>query len=133
MQVAVTGASGHIGANLVRTLLERGRRVRVLIHRDRRAIEGLDVDIVQGSIHDPQTVADFTKGTDVVYHLAAQISVEGAMGGLVSQTNTEGTRNIVNACISHEVKKLVHFSSIHALQDQSSSQAKTITEGVKTL
>jgi dihydroflavonol-4-reductase len=73
-------------------------------------------------------VNDFTKGTDVVYHLAAQISVDGAMGGLVAQTNTEGTRNIVNACLTHEIKKLIHFSSIHALQDQPGKEAATITE-----
>jgi dihydroflavonol-4-reductase len=64
----------------------------------------------------------------VFYHLAAQISVDGAMGGLLSQTNTEGTRNVVNACITHEVQKLVHFSSIHALQDQAAGQNGVITE-----
>ncbi|MCU0281519.1 MAG: NAD-dependent epimerase/dehydratase family protein [Acidimicrobiia bacterium] len=42
MQVVVTGASGHLGANLVRLLLERGDRVRVLVHRNARAFEGLD-------------------------------------------------------------------------------------------
>ena len=36
MTVAVTGASGHLGANLVRALLAQGRNVRVLVHRDRR-------------------------------------------------------------------------------------------------
>ena len=41
MTVVVTGASGHVGGDLVRALLAQGRRVRTLIHRDRRALEDL--------------------------------------------------------------------------------------------
>ena len=50
--IAVTGASGHLGGNLVRALLEQGKRVRVLIYQDRRAIEGLEVETVRGDILD---------------------------------------------------------------------------------
>jgi uncharacterized protein YbjT (DUF2867 family) len=42
--IVVTGASGHVGGNLVRTLLAQGRSVRALVHRDRRALDGLDVE-----------------------------------------------------------------------------------------
>ena len=41
--VVVTGAAGHLGATLVRALQERGQEVRALVHRDRRALDGLDV------------------------------------------------------------------------------------------
>ena len=46
MTHVVTGASGHIGANLVRRLLADGHRVRAVVHRDRRGLEGLDVGSV---------------------------------------------------------------------------------------
>jgi len=42
--IVVTGAAGHLGANLIRTLLERGDRVRVLVHRDRGPFQGLSRD-----------------------------------------------------------------------------------------
>jgi dihydroflavonol-4-reductase len=128
MVVAVTGASGHIGANLVRALLDRGRQVRVLVHRDRRALDGLDLEIYEGSIRDPDTVSAFVQGVDVVYHLAAQISIQGSMGGLVEETNTDGTRHVVEACLTHQVQKLIHFSSIHALEDDHAGPDRMITE-----
>ncbi|MEE2902373.1 MAG: NAD-dependent epimerase/dehydratase family protein [Myxococcota bacterium] len=126
--MSITGASGHLGANLVRRLLSQGRTVRVLVHRDKRALEGLQVEIVQGSLHNKSDLDRLIAGANSVYHLAAQISVDGAMGGLVSQTNTQGTQNVVNACIEHEVEKLVHFSSIHALADAPHRKEETIDE-----
>ena len=52
MTVVVTGATGHIGANLVRALLERDEKVRVTVREDTRAIEGLEVegDSIAGQI-----------------------------------------------------------------------------------
>ena len=52
MRAAVTGASGHVGANLVRALLARGHEVTVLVRSDRRGVEGLGVREVQGELQD---------------------------------------------------------------------------------
>ncbi len=56
MHVLVTGASGLVGSNLVRLLLDRGHRVRALVHRDRRMLEGLDLDVVQGDVRAPASL-----------------------------------------------------------------------------
>jgi dihydroflavonol-4-reductase len=114
MTVAVTGASGHVGGNLVRALLARGRGVRVLARRDRRAIAGLDVEIVEGDLFDEAALARLVDGAGTVFHLAARISIVGAEGGLVERTNVLGTRNIAAACLAAGVGRLVHASSIHA-------------------
>ena len=53
MTVVVTGAAGHAGANLVRALLAQGRPTRALVHVDRQAIEGLDVEVIEGDIRNP--------------------------------------------------------------------------------
>ena len=53
MLAAVTGASGHLGANLVRTLISHGWNVRALVHTDTRALEGLDVERATGDILNP--------------------------------------------------------------------------------
>lgn len=110
----VTGGSGHIGGNLVRALLAEGRRVRCLVRKDRRALEGLDVEMVEGDIFDPASLRRLMEGAGTVFHLAGRISIAGAEGGLVEKTNVEGVRGIVQACLDTGVDRLVHVSSIHS-------------------
>jgi dihydroflavonol-4-reductase len=116
MITAVTGAAGHVGANLVRALLERGRAIRVLVREDRRALEGLDVELVEGDILDTGSLDRLLRGAEVVYHAAGRISLVGSEGGLVERTNVQGVRNVVEACLRSGVRRLVHFSSIHAFR-----------------
>lgn len=114
MTVLVTGAAGHIGANLVRTLLSRGERVRVLVRNSQRALAGLDVERVTGDVRDPDAARRATAGVDVVYHLAAQISISGDPRGLVRAVNVDGVRSIAEAALAAGVRRLVHCSSVHA-------------------
>lgn len=116
MTVLVTGASGHIGGVLVRAMNAQQRRPRVLVRNDTDAIEGLDVERVNGDVLAPDTLETAMRGVDVVYHLAARISIDGDRDGKVFETNALGTRNVVEACLKSGVKRLIHFSSIHALE-----------------
>lgn len=122
MTVAVTGASGHVGGNLVRELLARGRSVRVLARQDRRAFAGLDVEIVEGDLFDENSLARLLDGAETVFHLAARISIVGPEGGLVERTNVLGARNVAAACLAAGVKRLVHASSIHAFSTHPNSE-----------
>jgi len=117
MLVAMTGATGHIGANLTRALLERGDTLRVLVREDTRAIDGLDLEHVKGDVRDPVSLACLFQGAEVVYHLAGHITVERREIPLVREVNVGGTRNVVAACLASDVRRLVHFSSIHAFAD----------------
>ncbi len=112
--VAVTGGSGHVGANLVRECIREGYKVRALVREDRRAFEGLDVELVEGDLFDRKSLQVLCDGADSVYHLAAYISVDGKKDRLLEETNVAGVRNIVDACKSCGVRRLVHVSSIHA-------------------
>lgn len=115
-KVAVTGASGHIGANLVRELLGRGYQVVTLVRQSSRALEGLDVTRVDGDILDAQSLRRAFSGAEQVYHLAAYISIQTGEAEKLEMINVEGTRNVLEACQSEGVSSLVHFSSIHALE-----------------
>jgi dihydroflavonol-4-reductase len=115
MSILVTGAAGHIGANLIRALLEKGEHVRALVHHDRRALAGLDVEIVEGDISIPASLERAFADAEVVYHAAAEISLQTGNRSFVHQVNVMGTRNVVEACLCVGVRRLVHFSSIHAL------------------
>jgi dihydroflavonol-4-reductase len=116
MTVLVTGASGHLGANLVRALLAEGRTVRALIHHDRRGMEGLDVETVQGDVCDPASLRRACAGAEVVYHAAARIAISGK--DAIEAINVDGTRNVVEACLRSDVRRLIHLSSIHAFQQE---------------
>lgn len=114
MTVLVTGAAGHIGANLVRALLQRGEHVRVLVRSSTKALEGLDVERVRGDVRDPDAARRAASGVEVVYHLAAQISISGDPTGLVRAVNVDGTRSVAEAALAAGVRRLVHCSSVHA-------------------
>jgi dihydroflavonol-4-reductase len=133
MVTAVTGASGHVGGNLVRALLEQGRKVRCLVRDDRRALQGLDVEMVEGNMFDPDSLDRLLDGAETAFHLAARISIVGAEGGLVARTNVEGPRNMVEACLRSKIRRLVHCSSIHAFSthpnDQVIDETRTLALG----
>lgn len=120
MLTTVTGATGHVGGNLVRALLAEGRKLRCLVRPedDTRAIDGLDVEIVPGDIRDAAAVMRAFAGAEVVYHLAARISIVGPEGGLVREVNVKGVENVVESCLANGVKRLVHFSSVHARKQE---------------
>jgi len=111
----VTGASGHVGANLLRALLERGEGVRALVHVDASALSGLGVELARGDVCDLESLRAAFDGADVVYHLAGHISVAGGSAPRLADVNVSGTRNVLRACLDCHVRRLVHFSSIHAI------------------
>jgi dihydroflavonol-4-reductase len=115
MIAAVTGASGHVGANLVRALVDKGQSVRALVHRHQQSLDGLDVDIVPCDICDLDSLREAFRGAEIIYHLAARISISMEDWPLLENVNVIGTRNVVKASISCGVRRLIHFSSIHAL------------------
>jgi len=117
--IVVTGAAGHAGANLVRALVAKGRPVRALVHLDRRALEGLDIEVIQGDICNPDSLLKAFEGAEVVYHLAARISISKDPWSRLEAVNITGTRNVVEACLRCGVRRLVHFSSIHTMTDTS--------------
>lgn len=112
--VAVTGATGHLGANLVRALVLRGDRVRALVFGDDRALRGLEVERAPGDVRDPASLRAVFRGCDTVFHLAAFISVTGSRGGLVEAVNVGGAANAAEAALAEGVGRFVHCSSVHA-------------------
>ncbi len=115
----VTGATGCIGNVLVRTLLEKSRRVRALVRRtsDLSSIEGLDVEKVVGDVLDIDSLIKAFSNVDTVYHLAGVISIMPGDRKLIRSNNLEGTINVISACLKCGVRRLVYASSIHALKE----------------
>jgi dihydroflavonol-4-reductase len=118
MQVAVTGASGHVGGALVRALLAEGHSVTALFQSDTRAIDGLPVKRAQVRVEDRAAVAHALEGAEVVFHAAARISLSSREDPEAAHVNVAGTANVVDVCRTQGVRRLVHFSTIHALDSR---------------
>lgn len=115
MLALVTGGGGRLGNVLVRRLLEQGQRVRVLEPGARpTSLQDLDVEFVSGSVLNREDVKRAVDGVDVVYHLAAKIDLRPKKDPMMVPINVEGTRNVVDACLSRGIR-MVHTSSHHAV------------------
>ena len=136
-RVVVTGASGHVGANLVRGLLNRGTAVRALVHRDTRSVAELDVELARGDLRDLDSLVGAFAGADLVYHTAAQISIASRGWTQLEAINVAGTRNVVEACLRRGVSRLVHFSSVEALVldplDRPVDESRPLVDGRRAL
>lgn len=115
--VAVTGASGHIGNVICRELLQRGYQVRALCRTDTSAIRGIGLEMVLGDVLDTNSLDRLMAGCAVVFHCAAVISVHGDPDGMVFRTNTQGVSNVLNAARQAGVRRIIHFSSVHAVEE----------------
>jgi len=110
----VTGASGFVGANLVRALLERGWRVRALVRGDAPSLASLGVALVRGDLFDPG-LAGAMRGSDAVFHVAATYSLWRRDRDAVVRANVEGTRSVLAAARAAGVPRTVHTSSVAAI------------------
>ena len=118
--ILVTGASGHLGANLVHRLIADGESVRVLLREasDNGAMDGLDVERRYGDLRDADAVAVAVKGCSRVYHTAAKVSTingNAAHKRDVFDSNVIGTRNVLRATHTHDVERVVVTGSFSAL------------------
>ena len=117
MKALVTGGTGFVGANVVRELLRDGRSVRVLARPggDRRALAGLDVEIVEGDLLDPASLAKAVRGAGTVFHVAADYRLWARDPGALYRANVDGTRSLLQVCADAGVARVVYTSSVGTL------------------
>lgn len=116
MRAFITGATGFVGANLARLLLERGYGVRALVRPESRRdnLRGLGIETVEGDLCDP-SLALLMQGCEVVFHVAAHYSLWQSDREQLHCSNVLGTRNILAAAREAGVERTVYTSSVAAI------------------
>ena len=117
-RVLVTGASGLIGRHLVRQLLTRGDEP--IIFSRRHSIPSLEttrIEIREGDLRRPESVAAATRGCDVIIHAAGEVFDRQQM----KTTNVDGMKNLLSL-LPREVQQLIVVSSIGVIGAVSDAQ-----------
>ena len=113
----VTGATGFVGSAVARALLARGHPVRVLARpsSDRRNLAGLAVEIAEGAMEDPRSLARAVAGCRYVYHVAADYRIWVPDPAPMFRANVEGTRDLLTAALEAGIERVVYTSSVATL------------------
>lgn len=119
-RILVTGGTGLLGSCLLRLLLKRGyadlRALRLpgsnmLLVRDIAP----QIEWIEGDVLDLPALDEAIAGRDWVFHCAGIISFDPRKARIMRAVNVEGTANVANLCLDHQVESMLHVSSIAAL------------------
>ncbi|MFT7668360.1 MAG: dihydroflavonol-4-reductase [Planctomycetota bacterium] len=117
MLVLVTGATGFLGAHIVRTLLAQNDKVRALVRPGsaRNHIRKLGVEFIEGNLLDEKVMEKACEGVDAIIHCAALLSYWSRQNAMQYSTNVDGVSILLRAAHKARVRRIVHVSSVAAV------------------
>ncbi|MBT3323626.1 NAD-dependent epimerase/dehydratase family protein [archaeon] len=112
-KILITGASGCVGANLTKKLVEEGNDVRIFILKGtwHPFLDGLKLEVITGDITNIKDVYKAMEGCDYVYQIAGIVSYNKLDEDLIYKVNYLGTKNILEVAKTLKVKKVVVTAS----------------------
>ena len=115
MKVLLTGATGFLGNNLLRLLLEDGHSMTVTVRHgsDTRPLKGLSVEQVICDLADPEQASAIVGDSDLVIHSAAMIHIGWKKLGQSRQVNVASTNELARACRMRGIR-MIHVSTVDA-------------------
>jgi len=131
-RILLTGATGFVGAAVLRRLLEAGHPVRVLLRKEsvRRNLAGLDVECVEGDLRDAAAVGRAVAGMEAVFHVAADYRLWARDPDEIRRSNLEGTRNVMEAALAAGIGRVVYTSSVATFRPRADGSPADETDGL---
>ena len=128
----LTGATGFVGAAVLRRLLTAGHSVRALVRKDspRDNLAGLEVECVVGDLRDAASVGRAVAGVDAVFHVAADYRLWARDPEEIRRSNLEGTRHVMEAALRAGVGRVVYTSSVATLAPRADGSPADETDSV---
>jgi len=113
MKIFVTGATGYIGQQLVKVLVEQQNTIHILVRdiHSPNIPQPANIKIFKGDITEPLTIEPAIAGCERVFHAAGFAKLKAKDPSIFFKVNVEGTRNVLEAALKHRVKRLVFTSS----------------------
>ncbi|WP_159472113.1 NAD-dependent epimerase/dehydratase family protein [Dyadobacter sp. 3J3] len=119
MKILITGATGLVGSAVARLFLKENHNVLALYRQgsDRSLLADVEdkIEWIEGDVLDIGSLEKAIEDIDFVIHTAAVVSFIPRDRKMMYKVNMEGTANVVNVCLTNNVKKFCHVSSIAAL------------------
>ncbi len=134
--VLVTGASGHVGANVVRRLLREDAALRLLVLPGEAKLPFADlprerVELVEGDVRDAASVQEAMAGCSHVFHVAAKLSTHTATAKEereIWDVNVMGTKHVVRAAMEAKIERMVFTGSFSSVGFDPDDPARAMNE-----
>jgi dihydroflavonol-4-reductase len=118
MKTLLTGATGFVGAAVLRRLIEAGHNVRALVrpNNDRRNLSGLDCETIAGDLAEPESLKCAVQGCEAVFHVAADYRLWVRDREQMNRVNIRGTVDLIRLAAAAGVSRIVYTSSVATLR-----------------
>ncbi len=129
-KIFITGATGHIGNNLVRYLLTNYKDLDIQLlvrNEDDEAINDLQVNKIVGNITNKDFLIQIIEENSIIVHCAGLIDITNKKYQELEKINYQWTKDLIDVCIDKKISKFIYISSVDAIYKESSEQ---ITEPV---
>jgi dihydroflavonol-4-reductase len=118
MTTLLTGATGFVGAAVLRSLIAAGHDVRVLVrpNSDRRNLSGVNCEILLGDLAKPDSLKRAVRGCEALFHVAADYRLWVPDREKMNRVNVQGTVELIQAAAAAGVSRIVYTSSVATLR-----------------